>query len=60
MVGLLRVGKGVFVGVVDWVVMAGWDGGQVHPTISYGFSSSQGSRLQCMKYIPHGSMSRLT
>ena len=41
MVGLLGVGKGVLVGVGDWVVMAGWDSGQVHPTISYGFSSNQ-------------------
>jgi hypothetical protein len=27
-VGLLGVGKGVLVGVSDWMVIAGWDGGQ--------------------------------
>jgi hypothetical protein len=37
MVGLLGVGKGVLVGVRDWVVMAGWDGGQC-PLCDY-FSS---------------------
>jgi hypothetical protein len=31
MVGRLEVGTGVLVGVPDWVVMAGWDGGYCSP-----------------------------
>jgi len=31
MVGLLGVGKGVLVGVRDWGVMVGWDGGHCPP-----------------------------
>ena len=32
MVGLLGVGKGVLVGVRDWVVMVGGDGGHCPPS----------------------------
>ncbi len=43
MVGLLGVGKGVLVGVADWGVMAGWDGGH-YPL--YFYCHSEVSRIE--------------